>query len=78
MPRSFSLPQLSEKPGTLQAGHISPYEIFHPLVPTADELTVDDGEFGFLVIARLKPGASAADASSEINAMQEAYSATIT
>jgi len=74
LPKSFSLPRLSEMPGSPAAGPVSPYEIFQPLVPKGEELTSDDGEFGFLVIARLKPGVSAADASSELNAMQKAYS----
>ncbi len=74
LPKSFSLPRLSEMPGSAAAGPVSPYEIFQPLVPQAEDLTSDDGDFGFLVIARLKPGVSVNDASSELNAMQKAYS----
>lgn len=62
-------------PGRVQTGPISPYEIFQPLIPNDEEATSDDGDFGFLVIARLKPGISAAAATAELDGMQKAYSA---
>ena len=31
-----------------------PYEVFQPFVPQGDDLTSDDADFAFLVIARLK------------------------
>ena len=74
LPRSFSFPHIHEMSETANAVTPQPYEIFQPLVPQPDELNSDDGEFGLLAIARLKPGASAAQAGSELDGMQKAYS----
>jgi predicted permease len=53
-----------------------PYEVFQPFVPQGDDLTSDDADFAFLVIARLKQGVTAGQASTELAAMLSAYSAT--
>jgi hypothetical protein len=57
-------------------GEVMPYEIFQPLVPQDEELTADDSDFSFLVVARLKPGVRALEAGSELDGMQKSYSAS--
>ena len=54
----------------------SPYEVFQPFVPQGDDLTSDDADFAFLVVARLKQGATIRQASAELSGMLSAYSAT--
>jgi hypothetical protein len=54
----------------------SPYEVFQPFVPQGDDLTSDDADFAFLVIARLKKGVTVGQASTELAAMLSAYSVT--
>jgi predicted permease len=74
LPRTFTFPVLNEMPTGAQPGKVSPYEIFQPLVPQDEELTSDDADFSFLVLARLKPGVKAQEASSELDGMQKSYS----
>ena len=47
--------------------------IFLPLVPSDAELKKDLGSFNYKVIARLKPGVTLAQASAELEALQQAY-----
>ena len=44
----------------------SPYGVFQPFVPQGDDLTSDDADFAFLVIARLKQGVAVGQASTEL------------
>jgi len=74
LPKTFAFSTLNEMVGAAHPGGALPYEVFQPLVPQDEELTADDSDFGFLVVARLKPGVSAKQASSELDRMQKAYS----
>jgi len=72
LPRTFDFPNMHEMPGTAP-GKSSAYEVFEPFVPQTDDLTSDDGNFACLVIARLKAGVSAKQATSELDGMAKAY-----
>ncbi len=76
LPRSFEFPVINEMPGGASPDQTSPYEVFQPFVPQGDDLTSDDADFAFLVIARLKQGATIRQASAELSGMLSAYSAT--
>jgi hypothetical protein len=58
MPKAFRFPVMSVMPGQATFGSTERYEVFKPLVPDPEELTANDGDFNFLVVARLKPGVS--------------------
>lgn len=73
LPNLFAFPKLNEM-GDMQPGELAPYEIFEPLVPQQEELTSDEGDFGFLVVARLKPGASVKQANAELDGLEKSYS----
>jgi len=73
LPKSFTFPKLNEM-GDARPGELAPYEIFQPLVPQEEELTSDDGDFGFLVVARLKPGASLKESNTELDGLEKSYS----
>jgi len=75
LPKNFVFPIMNEMPTGAHPGEVMPYEIFQPLVPQDEELTADDSDFSFLVVARLKPGVSALEAGSELDGMQKSYSA---
>lgn len=75
LPRSFRFPVLSIMPGEATHGSTDRYEIFKPFVPAPNELTANDGEFDFLVIARLKPGVSVQQAQSELDGIEKATAA---
>jgi predicted permease len=47
--------------------------LYQPYVPVEDDLKTDFGNFNFRVIARLKPGITIAQASAELDALQQAY-----
>jgi predicted permease len=47
--------------------------LFEPLAPSDRDLTADMGNFNYKAIARLKPGATLAQANAELEAMQKAY-----
>jgi predicted permease len=72
MPRSFRFPVMSVMPGQATHGSTERYEMFKPLVPMADELTANDAEFNYVVIARLKPGLSIQQAQSELDGIEKA------
>ncbi len=76
LPRSFEFPVINEMRGGASPDQTSPYEVFQPFVPQGDDLTSDDADFAFLVIARLKQGATVGQASTELSGMLSAYSAT--
>ena len=74
LPKTFVFPMLNEMPSGAHPGETSAYEVLQPLVPQDEELTADDSDFSFLVVARLKPGISAREATSELDGMENAYS----
>jgi predicted permease len=75
LPKTFVFPNVNEMPTGAHPGEAAPYQIFQPFVPNDEDLTSDDGDFGFLVIARLKPGVSIQQASAQLDGMQKAHSA---
>jgi predicted permease len=75
LPKEFEFPHVNEMPGGATPGDASPYEIFQPLVPTEEEATADGSDWGSLVIARLKEGATLKQAGSELDGILKAYSA---
>ena len=75
MPQSFRFPVLSIMPGEATHGSTDRYEIFKPLAPRPSELTANDGEFNFLVIARLKAGVTPLQAQSELDGIEKAAAA---
>jgi predicted permease len=75
MPKAFRFPVMSVMPGQATFGSTERYEVFKPLVPNPDELTANDGDFNFLVVARLKPGVSVQHAQSELDGIEKATAA---
>ncbi len=75
MPKAFRFPVMSVMPGQATFGSTERYEVFKPLAPDPEELTVNDGDFNFLVVARLKPGVSMQQAQSELDGIEKATSA---
>ena len=75
LPQSFRFPVMSMMPGEATAGSTDRYEIFTPLVPSTSERTANDGEFNFLVVARLKPGVSIRSAQTELDGIEKATAA---
>lgn len=76
LPRSFEFPVMNEMRGGASPDQTSAYEVFQPFVPQGDDLTSDDANFAYLVIARLKQGATVAQTSTELSGMLSAYSST--
>jgi len=76
LPRSFEFPVVNEMRGGTSPDQKSPYAVFRPFVPTGDDLTSDDADFAFLVIARLKQGVTISQTSTELASMLSAYAAT--
>jgi putative ABC transport system permease protein len=75
LPKNFVFPFIAAMPDAPRPAEAQPYDIFQPLVPQGEDLTSDDGDFAFLVVARLKPGVTATEAASELDSMQKSYSA---
>src|SRR5258708_7139998 len=75
LPKSSRFPVISNMPGQVTYGRKERYEIFKPLVPSQEELTANDAEFNYLVVARLKPGVSAEQAQSELDGIEKATAA---
>jgi len=72
LPQSFRFPVMSVMPGSATFGSTERYEFFRPLVPMPSELIAEDGDFNFVVVARLKPGVSIAQAQSELDGIEKA------
>jgi hypothetical protein len=66
MPKSFRFQVMSVMPGQVTYGSTERYEFFKPLAPSAEDLTANDAEFNYVVVARLKPGVSVQQAQSEL------------
>jgi len=75
LPKSFRFPVMSVMPGQASYGSTERYELFKPLVPTTSELTANDAEFNFVVVARLKPGVSVQQAQGELDGIEKATAA---
>jgi predicted permease len=75
LPKSFRFPVMSVMPGEATHGSTERYEIFKPLVPTPSDLTANDAEFNYVVVARLKPGVSIQQAQSELDGIEKATAA---
>jgi len=75
MPESFRFPVISVMPGQATHGSTDRYEVFKPLVPLPNELEANDAEFNYLVVARLNPGVSVAQAQSELDGIEKATAA---
>lgn len=75
MPKSFRFPVISVMPGQATHGSTERYEIFKPLVPMPEELLANDGDFNYVVVARLKPGVSIQQAQSELDGIEKATAA---
>ena len=75
MPKAFRFPVMSVMPGQATYGSTDRYEIYKPLAPDPEELTANDGDFNFLVVARLQPGVSMQQAQSELDGIEKATAA---
>lgn len=75
LPRSFEFPVINEMRSGASPDQTKPYEVFQPFVPQGDDLTSDDGDFAFLVVARLKQGVTVGQSSTELVSLLSAYSA---
>jgi putative ABC transport system permease protein len=72
LPQSFRFPVMSVMAGGATFGSTERYEFFRPLVPMPSDLTADDAEFNYVVVARLKPGATVTQAQSELDGIEKA------
>jgi predicted permease len=71
LPKGFNFPSINMMAAPLQ-GEIRPLEIFQPLALNV-EGRPDNGDFNYLVLARVKPGISVAQAQSELQELQGAF-----
>jgi predicted permease len=76
LPPGVRLPQFALAPKIAFQDMAAEREIliFEPMIPTDRDLKIDRGNFNYKVIARLKPGVTLAQASAELEALQQAYS----
>jgi predicted permease len=75
LPKSFRFPVVSMMPGEATHASTERYEVFKPLVPMPEELTVNDADFNYLVVARLKRGVSIEQAQSELDGIEKSTAA---
>lgn len=75
LPPDFEFPVVNEMRGGASPDQTSPYSVFQPFVAKGDDLTSDDADFAFLVVARLKRGVTVTQASTEMSSLLSAYSA---
>jgi predicted permease len=75
LPPGLDFPQysLAHKIAFQEAAAMRQMLIFAPFVPSEWDLKDDVGNFNYRVIARLKPGVTAAQASAELDTLQRAY-----
>jgi len=72
LPRGFSFPRVSEMPASVSQGAASPYELFHPLVISANQQD-EDGDYDFMAMGRLRTGVSVQQAQAELATLQSAF-----
>jgi len=75
LPREFSFPHVSIMPVARQL-ESPPLELFKPLVLDPRQMS-DSGDFNYLVIGRIKPGVTLNQAQSELEGLQQAYTAAM-
>jgi predicted permease len=73
LPPGMRFPQIPLAPRTAFQETAQDALLFKPAIPSERDLTTDMGGFNYKVIARLKPGVTMARASSELDALQKAY-----
>lgn len=72
LPRTFQFPSVNPMPSAGSWGRAENYQIFSPLVrDLANES--DDYDYNYMAVARLRPGVSLAEASAELNTIQQAF-----
>jgi predicted permease len=74
MPRSFHLPFIQSIAGS-DADHAKPVQALVPMAFSKGQLEEAMGDFNYFGLARLRPGVSVAQASTEINALQRTIQA---
>jgi predicted permease len=72
LPESFRYPVMSTMPGEATFGSTERYELFEPLAPPAWALTDNEGDYNFLVVARLRPGVTTQQAQTELDGIEKA------
>jgi len=75
LPQSFRFPVVSIMPGQATHGSTDRYEIFAPLAVSAQQQTENNGDFNYLVIARLRPGVCVQQAQTELDGMEKSTAA---
>jgi predicted permease len=75
LPKDFQFPQIAIGADTSSglSSNVKAYEVFKPLVPNESELTDEFSHYNFLVLARLKPGITPAEAQAELDGLQKAH-----
>jgi predicted permease len=77
LPRDFRFPDIAMAPGipsnASAAEGARANTIFHPLVPDSDALKNDVFDYNYLVIGRLRSGASIEQARAELDSLQKAH-----
>jgi predicted permease len=73
LPQGMRFPQIALAPKIAFQEFARDALLFEPLAPSDRDLTADMGNFNYKAIARLKPGATLAQANAELEALQNAY-----
>ena len=73
LPPGMRFPQIALAPKIAFQEFARGALLFDPLAPSERDLIADMGNFNYKAIARLKPGATLAQANAELEAMQKAY-----
>ena len=76
LPPGMRFPQIALAPGIAFQETAHDAQLFQPLTPGERDLNADMGNFNYKAIARLKPGVALAQASAELEALQNAYTIT--
>src|SRR5262249_38295322 len=73
LPAGMRFPQIGLAPSSKFQETARDALLFQPFVPSERDLTKDMGNFNYKAIARLKPGITLAQASAELEGLQNAY-----
>jgi len=73
LPPGMRFPQIALAPKVAFQETARDALLFAPLAPSERDLNADMGNFNYKAIARLKPGATLAQANAELEALQKAY-----